>query len=408
MPNVDSQFYLRRQEEQLSKAQSKLSRQTRILELRDDPLAAAHAVRYDSYLARLNRFEKNALYTKEHLNQTDVHLRQSNEVLQRIRELSVQGANGVYTREDMKYMAVEVNELLKELVSISNALGPDGRQVFAGDRSFTEPFRIVEGVVEGGEESMVVNVEYRGAGASRAAEISEGVYSNLDISGGEAFWAERMEVRSAFDASDYHVAEAGSFFVDGVEIAVSPGDNAQTIASKINASSAPVKAYIDPESKGLTLEGASAHLIRIEDGVGSSVLQDLGLIVPTAEAGAPNWHPTANVAGDSIFGVVINLRDALFRGDTDFIGSRGIGGMDLALNNVQKNLAEVGSRAERAEQTWQRLNEEIPQVTAALSREVSLDFATAATDLSMMDFAHKAALQTAAKVLSPTLLDFLR
>ncbi|MDR3303258.1 MAG: flagellar hook-associated protein FlgL, partial [Treponema sp.] len=262
MPNVDSQFYLRRHEDRLSKAQSKIGRQTRILELRDDPLAASHAVRYDSYLARLNRFEKNSLYTKEHLNQTDVYLRQTNEVLQRVRELSVQGANGTYAPEDLKYMAVEVNELLKELVSISNALGPDGRQVFSGDRSFTEPFRIVEGVVDGGDETMVTTVEYRGAGASRAAEISERVYSDLDISGGEAFWAERMQIFSSFDASDYHVTAPGSFSVDGEAITVSPGDNVQTIASKINASAAPVKAYVDPESHGLALEGTSAHLIR--------------------------------------------------------------------------------------------------------------------------------------------------
>ncbi|MDR3303243.1 MAG: flagellar hook protein, partial [Treponema sp.] len=141
---------------------------------------------------------------------------------------------------------------------------------------------------------------------------------------------------------------------------------------------------------------------------GSQVLQDLGLIAPAAETGAPNWNPSAKVSGGSIFDMVIQLRDALLRADTNFVGTQGIGGMDLALNNVEKHIAEVGSRVERAEQTWLRLNEEIPQVTASLAREVSLDFATAATDLSMMEFAHKAALQTAAKVLSQTLLDFLR
>jgi flagellin-like hook-associated protein FlgL len=75
---------------------------------------------------------------------------------------------------------------------------------------------------------------------------------------------------------------------------------------------------------------------------------------------------------------------------------------------MESRLAEMGSREERVEATWQRLNKEIPDVTAALAREAGLDFATAATDLGMMDFAHKAALQTAAKILPTTLLDFLR
>jgi flagellar hook-associated protein 3 FlgL len=106
--------------------------------------------------------------------------------------------------------------------------------------------------------------------------------------------------------------------------------------------------------------------------------------------------------------MVIRLRDALFRGDQEFVGSQGIGGIDLAMGNFASRLTDLGSRFERAEMTWNRLNEEIPNVTAALGRESGLDFTTAATDLGMMDFAHRAALQTAAKVIQPTLLDFLR
>ncbi len=62
----------------------------------------------------------------------------------------------------------------------------------------------------------------------------------------------------------------------------------------------------------------------------------------------------------------------------------------------------------RVSQTWSRLNEEIPNVTQALAREQGIDMATAITDLKMMELAHKAALQTAAKVIQPTLMDFLR
>jgi flagellar hook-associated protein 3 FlgL len=58
--------------------------------------------------------------------------------------------------------------------------------------------------------------------------------------------------------------------------------------------------------------------------------------------------------------------------------------------------------------TWNRINEEIPNVSRALSREAGLDLSEAATDLSMMEFAHRMTLQTAAKIIPPTLLDFLR
>lgn len=413
MPNMDVQYYLRRQEEGLSNIQSKITSQNRLRELRDDPLAASHAVRYESYLARLERFEKNTLYAQGRYNETYNYLNEANAVLQRVRELAVQGANGVYGPEDMKNMAVEVNELLKELAALSNATGQDGKQIFAGDKAFTEPFRLVEGTVAGGGENMVIRVEYRGAGASRKTEISEGTYTELDIGGGEAFWAEKMQVLSTVDASDYRAAEAGSFYLDGVEINVSPGDTINAIVAKINESPAPVKAYIDPETRGLALEGTNAHLIRAEDrqdGAGgpSRVLYDLGIIRGNAETNAPNWSNSARVYGGSVFDMVIRVRDALYRGDHEFAGSQGIGGMDLAMGSVQARIAEVGSRQERAEMTWARLNQEIPDVTESLARESALDFTTAVTELKMMDFAHRASLQTAARILPPTLLDFLR
>jgi flagellar hook-associated protein 3 FlgL len=43
-----------------------------------------------------------------------------------------------------------------------------------------------------------------------------------------------------------------------------------------------------------------------------------------------------------------------------------------------------------------------------LSREAGLNMETAAKELKMAQFAHQATLQTAAKILPPTLLDFLR
>jgi flagellar hook-associated protein 3 FlgL len=408
MPNNDMQYYLRRQEEGLNNVQSKIASQTRILALRDDPLAASHAVRYQSYLARLERFETNTYYAREHYNNTYAYLNEANSILQRVRDLAVQGAHGTYAPDDLTIMAGEVNELIKALVDISNAQGPDGKQLFAGDRALSEPFRIVEGTVAGGGENMVVRVEYRGAGATRQTEISDGAYVELDISGGEAFWAEKMQIISTLDASEYRVTADTSVFIDGLEIPLSVGDTVQAIIAKINDSPAPVKAYLDPESRSLALEGTSAHFIRLEDKQGSQVLQDLGLIRGTPTNGAPNWSDAARVAGGSIFDMAIRLRDALYRGDQEFVGSLGLGGIDLALGNLNARISELGSRQERAEMTWQRLNEEIPDVSAQLGREAGLDFIEAATELGMMDFAHQAALQATAKILPSTLLDFLR
>jgi flagellar hook-associated protein 3 FlgL len=414
MPHIDTQYQLRRQEEKLARTHSQITSESRILELRDDPLAASHAVRYESYLARLERFEKNTLYAKDHYNVVYGYMNEALSVLQRVRELSVQGANGTYSEEDEKLMGMEVNELIKELVALSNTTGPDGKQVFAGDKAFTEPFRIVEGAIPGGGENMVVRVEYRGAGASRRTEVSDNAYVDLDLGGGEAFWAEKMQIFSSVNASNYRVSSPGSFFVDGAEIRVAPGDTLPAIVAKINDSPAPVKAYIDPETRGLVLEGTNAHLIRAEDAVsengeGATVLKDLGIIRGNMENNAPNWDTVrSRVAGGSMFDMLIRLRDAMYRGDQEFIGGQGIAGMDLAINNMTTRIADIGSRQERVETVWQRLNKEIPDVTANIAREASVNITDAATDLKMLDFVHKASLQTAAHLLPVSLLDFLR
>jgi flagellar hook-associated protein 3 FlgL len=405
---MDMQYRLRRQEEGLAKVEAQLGSGIRIQELRDDPLAAAHAVRYESYLARLNRYEKNTQYAIGHYDYMDGLLAEYNDILQRIRELSVQGAHGINGPEESKYIATEINELLKELVDIANKTGPDGKQLFGGDKAVTEPFRIVEGTVEGGGESVVVGVEYRGAGANRRTEIGDGAYTTLDIGGGEVFWAEKMNIVSRFDATDYRVNEESAFFIDGVEIKLSAGDTLHGIVAKINESTAPVKAYVDPETHGLALNGTNAHLIRVEDRQDSRVLQDLGIIQAVNDPSAPNWHETALVSGGSAFDMVIRVRDALYRHDQEFAGSQGIGGIDLALSNVSFRRSIEGDRRQRSAITWERINNEMINVTKSLGMEKYVDYHDAATDLAMMDFAYRAALQTTAKIIPPTLLDFLR
>jgi len=58
-----------------------------------------------------------------------------------------------------------------------------------------------------------------------------------------------------------------------------------------------VKASLDSETGGVVIEGTNAHLIRLEDGDGSTTLRDLGLITAVSDPAAPNWNPGAQVIG---------------------------------------------------------------------------------------------------------------
>ena len=111
--NNDMQYHLRLREWQMDQQQNKMAEQTRIGELRDDPVAAAHATRYLSRIERLNRYTKNAETLQADNRIAEGYMRSAVDILHRARELAIQGATGTMTKEETRYMAAEVNQLFE-------------------------------------------------------------------------------------------------------------------------------------------------------------------------------------------------------------------------------------------------------------------------------------------------------
>ncbi len=404
--NNDMQYWLRRSEDSMASTQNRLSRQERLENLRDDPLAAARSVRYESFVGRLQRYEQNVQYTKDRAALAEGYMRQTQDIMQRVRELAVTGATGTYTKEDTAAMAVEVDQLLAEMVSLGNARGPDGDFLFAGDKAKTEPFRATSGYIEGAGAAATVGVDYLGGVGTPKAEISEASYLPMNLPGDAVFWSERQRIASGADASTYRVMDSASIFVDGAQIALKPGDTVQAIIAKINDSGAAIKASLDPARNSLVLEATDAHRVRLEDGAGGRVLADLGIL---SGSGVPSdYAPTARVSGGSLFDSVIALRDALYKGDHLDVGGRVLASIDAGMDNMGRRLAEAGAMVERLDAAALRLNREIPDMTRLLADEKDLDMTQAITDFKMMEYARTAALQMAGRVLPKSLLDFLR
>jgi len=417
--NDDMQFWLRRREREMASLETKMARQSRIENLRDDPLAAARAVRYDSAGLRLQRYEKNALAAGDQYRVAEDYVRQAIDVTQRLREIAVQGANGVYTKEDQKYMAQEVDELLSELVSLANSRGPDGGYLFSGSKSKTEPFRSIEGSAPGAAGSVLVGLQYLGAPGGPEAEVSEGESIPLALNGADIFWAEEQQAISTTDARDWRAAEDAIFLVDGKSVQVKAGDNVYAVVAKINDSGAAVKASIDPRTFSLSLETTIPHQMRVEDAPAregepaaagapaGTVLKELGLVAQTGKA-PDNWAPGARVAGGSLFDAAIRLRDSLNKGDIFETGGAALASIDGGLQNLSRRVAEIGSRCERLESVASRLNREIPDMAKLESQEADIDMASAITDYRMLEYARNASLGLAGRLFPKTLLDFLR
>jgi flagellar hook-associated protein 3 FlgL len=408
MMHGDMQYYMRRQERDMASLENRMSRQTRIGMLRDDPIAASHAVRFQSYITRLERFEENAQKTVDAYRVSEAYERQAMDILQRLRELAVQGANGVFTKEDMGYMAAEVDELLSELAAIGNARASDGTYLFSGTETQTEPFRVVKQYSEAAGREVAVGVQYLGNIQGRAVEMGEGNHVEATQAGNAVFWAERQELIASRNVADYRVLEDSVIRIDGFDIELKTGDNALAIIAKINESPAGVKASLDPVLNSITLTGATPHQLWLEEGTGGTVWQDLGVLRDGTSPAPDNYALGVRVAGGSMFDAAIALRDGLMRGDIHETGGKVLNGIDQAVGNLSLRLAELGARTERLESALGRLNREIPDVTKQLAYDADIDMAKAITDFRMLEYARQASLGLAGKILPQTLMDFLR
>ena len=119
MNNNDVQYRLRNHESKLNTVNNQLGSQRRIQQLRDDPIAAGHLVRYQSFKGRIDTFETNAQTVTERLTFREGYMNDSLQIMQRVRELAVAGANGTYTKEDLGNMAGEVDNIGIAVKSLS-------------------------------------------------------------------------------------------------------------------------------------------------------------------------------------------------------------------------------------------------------------------------------------------------
>ncbi|MDY4985701.1 MAG: flagellar hook-associated protein 3 [Treponema sp.] len=407
MNNNNTQSNLRLQESRLNKVNNQIGSQQKIQQLRDDPLAAGHMVRYQSYLTRVNNFEKNALTLSDQFSVRESYMTDSLDIMQRVRELAVTGANGIYNKDDLKNMATEVDELLKALIQNANAVSSDGNSIFAGTNVKTTAFDIELGNVEGSGIPLIQNVRYNGNIDVNKVEIDENKYLVNDNAGNKTFWAENQQLFGARDATSWQASIDGVIAIDGVQIKVSEGDNIYSLISKINNSEAAVKASIDPIRNALNLTTTDARQLWIQD-VEGSALNELGIIKDSSQQPPYNLGDGVRVAGGSMFDTVIAFRNALLTGDQESIGGRVLGGLDQGINNLVTRIAKSGAEYERAQLNATRSSKLALDVTQQVSREGDLDFTKAITDLKMLDYTNQATLSQAGKMYNSTLLNYMR
>jgi len=114
------------------KAQEKLSSGLRIVRAGDDASGLAVSEKLRSQIRGLRQAEKNAENGISFIQVAEGYLQESQDVLQRIRELAVQASNGIYSDEDRMQIQVEISQLIDEIDRIASHAQFNGMNMLTG------------------------------------------------------------------------------------------------------------------------------------------------------------------------------------------------------------------------------------------------------------------------------------
>jgi flagellar hook-associated protein 3 FlgL len=146
---------LRRVQERLANAQSQVSSGKRIEKPSDDPLGAERAMRLNDQLESTSAYRTAVDESRSWLDATDSALDSLNQIVQHVRELTLQAANGSTSDAGRQAIKQQIDQLTEEAKSTLNS-AYDGRYIFSGTKTDTPPYSAATGDAYQGDASPVV------------------------------------------------------------------------------------------------------------------------------------------------------------------------------------------------------------------------------------------------------------
>lgn len=131
-----SSLYANRQvglnDDALQLSMQKLSSGEKINRAADDASGLAVSEKMRSQIRGLNQASKNIGNATSFIQTTEGYLQETTDILQRVRELAVQSANGIYSDQDRAQIQVEVSSLVSEVDRIASQAQFNGMNMLTG------------------------------------------------------------------------------------------------------------------------------------------------------------------------------------------------------------------------------------------------------------------------------------
>lgn len=173
---------MNKQSADLLHIQQQIASGRRILKPSDDPVAAARALEVTQSRDILAQFTTNQNNATSALALADGQLESATEILQRVRELTIQSGGPGLTAANRQSIAVSLRAYYASLMGIANTADGQGQFQFSGYQGATKPFSgSVDDLIAGSD------VSYAGDDGHRSMQVSATRLIEVSDAGSDVF-----------------------------------------------------------------------------------------------------------------------------------------------------------------------------------------------------------------------------
>ena len=162
---------------ELSKTQEQLSTGKQIVKPSDAPDKAALVTRLESELARQTGYQNTLKAVNVRLTAEETALKNTSDVMYRIKELTVQAANATLSSQDRQSITLEINTLKDQILSLANSQDSNGNYLFSCRKTGQPAF----------SKDATGRVMYQGDQARMKVNVGDSRRMNLNMPGSDAY-----------------------------------------------------------------------------------------------------------------------------------------------------------------------------------------------------------------------------
>jgi len=214
----------------LAKTQEQLSTGKEIVKPSDAPDKAAVVTRLESQIARQEGYLATLKSVNIRLTAEETALKNTSDVLFRIKELTMQGANGTLSAQDRQSVALEMRTLREQILSLANSQDVNGNYLFSGSRASQPAF----------ENDASGRITYLGDHARMKVDVGDNRRMNLNMPGSDTFvrvvrtnekgekvgvdfFQVLADAASAIESGDNTTVQRGVVEIDALQNGISEG-----------------------------------------------------------------------------------------------------------------------------------------------------------------------------------------